>query len=966
MLSQHLPACKIIILGGMRDSKMPVRLSALRACVSLLSELSESDREHMKDAVPLMFDILGVAFHEGDEETIVRAVTALTNLADVTNDDNSGVAPGAKFLRHHIKPILTAMVTMCSSEKLESETRRVCLEFLLTLADNGKGMIRKQGEFAQAVIPLAFKFLTELQHTPAWEDPNAVAHGDDDDGYDNYKMGLEAIERLSDSLGGKIFLSVTIPIIQRASKDSNWNVRHAALVTIAKMANGCAQHLEDKLPDILKNFIVPFALNDPHYRVRWAAVDLIAHLASAFEPYFANTFLQPVLDTLLACMQPSNHWRVIANACLAFPDVGRGLEHERLVPFVPKYLEALVPLLNMLQYPKVVENALAALSTVAAVIGTDFIPYYDAFMPGVKNLIMTCTGDHTRMVRTKSIEAIGMIAQAVEGDKFRPELGPMMDALLKMLHTNLPSDDPQHGEIVTTMARICRSVKQEFVPYLPLIMPGLLKSARITDACVIVNDGEFNPYKDREGWDTVEHEVRQVGKQQVSRNSSLLEEKARAFRMIFEYCNTLGSSFMPWVKESAELIITCVRYQFNSNVRENCVASLPAVMRCVKSGLESNPSEQMQQCMDLFQMMWQPLTEAMAVEPDLECLGDIVSSCADVVKELPGPLVETQYDELNTLIFRLMADLLGRCKQRDEHSRSVDFDEAQQELFAIENEAEDEFLGQVYFLINALVKNGSSKYLESFERTLRELYMAMLKSDDLTLRTNAICVIAQVMEDNPNHTLSKAYCEPLYLISMESAEDEHVALMQSCMFGLGVCSMVMKDGFGPQADATMQLLHKVINNKDLDPNEYGVATDNAISSLGKIFIHTYNMGLLINGLQRCSSGVQAIMSGWVNYLPCCGDEIEAQKIHEMLTQFVSSNNPIIMGPEMRHLPIVLGIFGQILARPDWEEICTPETKGRMVTIFQQIQTGMPRETVQRLIQAMSEEQREAFKPYIIA
>jgi hypothetical protein len=232
------------------------RLSALRACVSLLRDLSEADREHMKETVPLMFEILGTAFAQRDDETIVHAVTALTNLAELNNEDetNTGVAGGAKFLRAHIKPILSAMVTMSASSTLDAGTRRACFGFLLTLAEVGKGMIRKQNEFAQQVIPLAFNFMTELRHTADWDSPVKVSEGDDDDGFDNYKFGTEAMERLAEALGGKVFLAVATPIIERASKDqANWNVRHAALRTIAKMAMGCQKQLFPQLKVIMES-----------------------------------------------------------------------------------------------------------------------------------------------------------------------------------------------------------------------------------------------------------------------------------------------------------------------------------------------------------------------------------------------------------------------------------------------------------------------------------------------------------------------------------------------------------------------------------------------------------------------------------------------------------------------------------------------------------------------------------------
>jgi hypothetical protein len=595
---------------------LQVRLSGLRACVSVLRDLAEGDREHMKDTVPLMFGILETAFSTGDDETIVHAVTTLTDLAEVNNEGESdtGVAGGARFLRGHIQPILQAMATMAASSKLEPETRRVCFNFLILLAEVGKGMIRKQKEFAQRVIPLAFSFLTELQHSAAWESPTKVEEGDDDEDYENYKFGAQSMERLSHALGGKLTMSISKPIIDAALRDTNnWTLRHAALIAMSKIAMGCQKELGPHLNEIMANYVTAMALNDPNPRVQWAAIDLCGHLCEAFEPDFPNDQSEAIIQTLLACMQPQQHWRVIENACACLPEVGRTIDPEKLVPCMEHLLRALVPLLGMMQYPKVVERALGAVSTVAAVSHKAFIPYYDSFMPGVKGIIVSCTEAHQVRIRTRAIECIGMLAQAVEGEKFRPELDAIMQALLGMLAQGMPSDDPQHGEIVTTMARIARSVKQEFLPYLPQILPSIFKSARIDDACVIVNEGEANPYAGRNGWETVNVEARAVGKQTVSINTTLLEEKARAIRMLFEYCNTLGASFYPYAQDMANIVVPCLRYQHNQNVRENCTFALRPLMLCFKEALKNDPAAQQTQCSALFAFLWPQVILCMKV-----------------------------------------------------------------------------------------------------------------------------------------------------------------------------------------------------------------------------------------------------------------------------------------------------------------------------------------------------------------
>lgn len=204
----------------------------------------------MQECVPLMFEVLGSAYQQADDETIVAAVTVLSDLATVS----------PKFLKNHLKPVLAAMIHMVACQTLEAETRRVAMSFLLTLAEEGRGMVRKASEFAAQVVPLAFGLVQELQHTPEWDNPDEEHEGDDNDGQDNFKFGCECIARLSAALGGKIFLQVISPLIQRAFQDKeHWNVRHAALITIAQMAQGVDKHMEPQLKSIMTSVVRPIA-----------------------------------------------------------------------------------------------------------------------------------------------------------------------------------------------------------------------------------------------------------------------------------------------------------------------------------------------------------------------------------------------------------------------------------------------------------------------------------------------------------------------------------------------------------------------------------------------------------------------------------------------------------------------------------------------------------------------------------
>ena len=751
--------------------------------------------------------------------------------------------------------------------------------------------------------------------------------------------------------------------------------------------------------------------------MRWAALDACAFLCDSYEPDFANDFCEEIFAILLASLQPSQPWRLIEQACLMFTDFARGLDRANLGPHLSAFLTAMVACLGMKGYPKVMEHSLAAVSSAAMVAEKDFVPFYAHFMPGVKQIISQCTDEHQKKLRGKAIECLGMMAQAVGKEAFAPEVAPVMEALLRLLEVEkLSSVDPQHPFVVECMARICKVMGRSFAPYLPRIIPSLIVSARISDACVVVNEGELNPYAGKEGYSTRTVEVRQVGTQHISMNTSLVEEKSRAIRVLFEYISAMGADFFPYAEEVAAILVPSVRYQFDgrseSNVRTNSVMSLAPLMRCANEALASDPPAKAAYASRLFNFMLPVLLEAIKVEYDLESLCEIVSELTDVVEALPAgvTLALAHIQDLNMLVRRLIIECLERNQKRDELAQSDDCDEAEQELIDQENAQEDEFLGYLYCLVNRAVKNAPALYAPSFNEHLYPVLNAMMRSDDVSLRTSAICMIAQVMEDAPSHAVAASYVEPMHEACLKSLSgSEDVALLQSATFGLGVCAMVARENYAPHALPVMQTLAKLVadaeaveaakaaaaaaaeaaalNKKgkkkvvleahhDQDDDEDGphmsMATDNALGAIAKIFICTYNSGagagsVMPSGAAApvCPPAASLIMSRWVHSLPCESDLIESRKIHDMLSVFVAANNPAVMGDANRNLPVILGVMAHILGRQEWEDVCEPHTRERFIHIFQAMQRQLSPPQLNGLFQAMSEDQRNAFAPFIL-
>lgn len=77
---------------------------------------------------------------------------------------------------------------------------------------------------------------------------------------------------------------------------ADWRYRHAALMAISAVAEGCVKQMEPLLPSVVDS-ILPF-LMDQHPRVRHAACNALGQLSSDFNILFQKKFHDKVMPGL--------------------------------------------------------------------------------------------------------------------------------------------------------------------------------------------------------------------------------------------------------------------------------------------------------------------------------------------------------------------------------------------------------------------------------------------------------------------------------------------------------------------------------------------------------------------------------------------------------------------------------------------------------------------------------------------
>jgi hypothetical protein len=165
-------------------------------------------------------------------------------------------------------------------------------------------------------------------------------------------------------------------------------------------------------------------------------------------------------------------------------------------------------------------------------------------------IFMAASDKDRRDLRAKAMECIGIVGKACGVTKFLNDAKQVMQMLITRngrCHMTIPipplplcvcaseppliccrllclcvlcgggaaqgyeGDDPQALAFVQTASRICQAIGDDFLPYLPTVIPALLKSAQLENAVVIHEEGEKNKFENEEGYKTVPYEVRNHG-----------------------------------------------------------------------------------------------------------------------------------------------------------------------------------------------------------------------------------------------------------------------------------------------------------------------------------------------------------------------------------------------------------------------------------------------------------------------
>ncbi|XP_058114921.1 uncharacterized protein LOC131257956 isoform X2 [Magnolia sinica] len=895
-----------------------VHLAALHAVASFIQFSGSPKRRDMfQDLLMPIMQALTSALEAHFEVVAQEELEVLIEVA--------GIAPG--FLRGQLHEVLGFMIEIVEAQGLEDGTRHLALEFFLTLAETrgfATGVMRKLPQLVARLFVFLVNLLVDVEDTPLWyaadmKDLNAGLST-------NFETGKEGLDRLSYSLGGKIILPIASEVVPSYLNDLDWRKRHAALITLSQIAEGCQKVMIKSLDSVVDMVLVSFS--DPHIRVRWAAISAISQLCIDFSSEPVEHFHQKIAPALNDALGDFQNARVQAHAAAAIANFCRGCTAEVLKPWLGGLTEKL---LLLLQNGKLMQQevALTALAAVAYSAQSLFRVYYDVVIPYLKHILCNTTDSEDRMLRAKSLECISVIGLAVGKDKFSHDVKEVSD-VFKGLQTSVLSnngDDPTACYMLQAWARICKCLGKDFLPYIGAVMPPLLQMVQLNPGVTVTDANALFEQVTPSDHDRNSRTTITIGNKRIGVNINMLEDKTTACNVLSCIVDELKEGFYPWLDQVLPILVPLLNFSFHE-VRMAAVSAMPQLLHVGKSAVGKGLAQGRNASFvkELSDYIIASLVKALHKELLVGVLTKMLGSLDESI-QISWTILEADQvqDVVDVLKHVIIASISRRREILEQRALEV-FDEEEFELLKEEDAEETAVFEQVGKCFGTLAKLQKSAFAPYFNELVP--FIARMLVNDWTLEEKyiAICIFNDVAE---NCGASAIRYHGIFLpFLLEASMDADADVCVAAIYGIGVCAEHGDAKSMPFIEEALRRLYYIIKHRSTSKFDNQMATDNAISALGKICEYR----------RDCINATQ-VLPAWLSCLPIRNDLKEAKVLHGLFFRMVARSDALLLGRNNQNLPKILSVFAEILTAEG--DLAYEETLAEIPDLLRKLMRAIP-------------------------
>eukprot|EP00743_Colponemidia_sp_Colp-15_P006765 GILK01007293.1.p1 GENE.GILK01007293.1~~GILK01007293.1.p1 ORF type:complete len:1118 (-),score=251.82 GILK01007293.1:71-3373(-) len=884
---------KNVFTQSLHNPNIKVRLAALKAVASFLTALEDDVVAEYSPLLPAFLENISTALAAGQEDSAREALQALITLVD----------DHPKLWKPLLRDVISTLLSIASTVDFDDGTKSLAFEVIMSFCVNG-AMMRKLPEFGTAVTSVVIHMIANLEDEDFEEWSTLQSIGDTVETSQS-QFGQESLSRLTVLLGSKFVLGCVFALLPGFLSSPEWEKRYAAVLAVSLVIAASDKISDKDEKQLFACMPLVFSLfQEQNPRLLYAAIAVVRSMSNIFAPKFQKTFHKQVLPSLIGCLHPSHVPKVQLHSALAISCFCEPLEsnHEQLImPYVEQMLHPLLQLLQISQNRYIQGQVLATVASVATAIEDSFSRFYSAFMPGIKALLNGPPSKDMRNVRGKAIEVIGIIGGAVGKDLFYNDAVEVMDNLMKLQFSGLQSEDAQTAATLETLSRIAKCLGHSFLPYVPTVVPWVLKLAQQETQWLVQDVDEDDNNEDEaapKGLHAFTLNMRGIGNRRIAIQTSALEEKVGACEMIKDLVHILGSELNPYLQSIAETIVPLINDETLGRIRELAVETAPFLLKACTSA---------DTMVALTQFMWNHLMQGIQAARNVEATCAViegVAACVVELKKAPQALTPADIDTLCALLHTAVSEAIASKDERKNGARDEDFDEEEEEALEEEEEQDDDVLLAVMECLGSLCKTYGPHFLPTFDAKFAPRYAPLMQAERSEReRTAALCVFDDVVDNCGEEAVMK-YAQTLLSFAVRYCADESADVRQAAAFGVGVCAERSGAIFVPFGQGAVRVLSAMINQEDARDEDNGYATDCAISALAKIAL-----------FQASSCGMDGaqMLRQWLSYLPLRDDEAEARRTHRLLVSMMAAQHAVLMEQTGQALAMAFKALAEVMS-----------------------------------------------------
>jgi hypothetical protein len=635
IITPHAAQLQSILAGLLVDPSLTISVAALKAVCTMINSLEdEGSRAGFKAFVPPMIKILegtlSKAATDGDEDAAQEVLKALIDV----------VQQHPEILRPHIEIVCHAMLVIVNHTTFDEETRKLGLEFLLSLAEEAGATVRKIPALVDHVLSLGLRFLSSFEEDEAWvnQDDDPLSYtGEEDDGESSVliQAGVNAVMRLSNAIRGKIFLPAFFSANHwpRMSNSPDWRERRAALLCYSLMLSGCKKEISSQISEAVKH-ILPF-IEDPHQRVRHSAIRCLGQMAEEFSDIndftasdsvglvaesvvasakdksgsgsltggamarakqsvgrsstavksIQDAAMDILLPALISCIGDKNAPRVRSIACVALNNLldPSYTAAEDVIPSAPVLLQSLFGMVSSLPEQFVVSrtSAIEVIGQIAQCLEEDFKPYFLQVSRALKSeLAGDISTPAKRSFRLSALNCLSIAIEAVGKECSGIDAAETANFIIRTQAAGFPKDDDTSFRMFSySLVRIATCLESDFEPYFHVALAPLLEKASAVVPIVFTNDSEA---PEAAGLQSTTFDVGHDEKTTVSVDGQILQDKETALRCLMVLISDMGvkhKAYWKIVDHLARPLIDSINESFSS-LREIGFEAIDSLIRC--------------------------------------------------------------------------------------------------------------------------------------------------------------------------------------------------------------------------------------------------------------------------------------------------------------------------------------------------------------------------------------------------